>query len=41
MGAVYSRILAGLIARGWAAPRAPVKIGKPTLFWILLSDGLI
>ena len=41
MGAVYSRILAGLVTRGWAAPRTPVKIGKPTLFWILLSDGMV
>ncbi len=41
MGAVYRRILLGLIARGWAAPRRPVKVGKPVLFWILLSDGLM
>jgi squalene synthase HpnD len=41
MGAVYRRILAGLIARGWAMPRQPVKVSKLTLFWILLSDGLI
>ena len=41
MGAVYRRILTGLVARGWAAPRRPVKVGKPSLFWILLSDGLI
>jgi phytoene synthase len=41
MGAVYRRILAGLMARGWAAPRQPVKVSKLTLFWILLCDGLI
>jgi phytoene synthase len=41
MGAVYSRILDGLIARGWAAPRAPVKLGKLGILWILFSDGLI
>jgi phytoene synthase len=41
MGAVYRRILLGLTARGWAAPRQPVKVSKVTLFWILLSDGII
>ena len=41
MGAVYRRILSGLIARGWAAPRQPVKVSKLTLFWILFTDGLI
>lgn len=41
MGAVYRRILAGLVARGWAAPRRPVKVNKLTLAWILFSDGLI
>ena len=41
MGAVYRRILDGLVARGWAAPRRPVKVDKLTLLWVLLSDGLI
>ncbi|HYV89650.1 MAG TPA: presqualene diphosphate synthase HpnD, partial [Candidatus Polarisedimenticolia bacterium] len=31
MGAVYRRILLGLTARGWAAPRQPVKVSKVTL----------
>ena len=41
MGAVYRRILDGLVARGWAAPRRPVRVNKLVLLWILLSDGLI
>lgn len=41
MGAVYRRILDGLIARGWSPPRRPVKVNKLTLIWILFSDGLI
>jgi presqualene diphosphate synthase len=41
MGAVYRRVLDGLVARGWAAPRQPVKVSKLTLLWVLLSDGLI
>lgn len=41
MGAVYRRILAGLIARGWSAPRRPVKVNKIVLLWILFSDGLM
>ncbi len=41
MGAVYRRILDGLVARGWTAPRRPVKVSKLSLLWVLLSDGLI
>jgi squalene synthase HpnD len=41
MGAVYRRILARLMARGWSAPRHPVKVNKLALMWILFSDGLI
>jgi squalene synthase HpnD len=37
MGAVYRLILDGMVARGFAPPRARVRVGKPRLLWILLS----
>ena len=40
MGAVYRRILDGLVARGFKAPRERVRVGKPTLIWILLRHGI-
>jgi presqualene diphosphate synthase len=36
MGAAYRSILRGLVARGWAAPREPVKLSKPRLVLIVL-----
>jgi phytoene synthase len=41
MKAAYSDILRKLIARGWAAPRAPVKLSKPRLLIAVLRYGLI
>ena len=41
MSAVYGRILDGMQAKGWAAPRERVKISKPALVWILISRGLL
>jgi presqualene diphosphate synthase len=36
MSEAYKSILAALMARGWSAPRAPVRLGKPRLLLILL-----
>jgi phytoene synthase len=38
MGEAYKRILRGLLARGWAAPRARVKLGKGAFAQILLRS---
>jgi len=38
MGEAYKRILKGLIARGWAAPRAHVKLGKREFAQIVLRS---
>jgi len=40
MGAVYRRILDGLVARGFKAPRERVRVGRPMLIWILLRHGI-
>jgi phytoene synthase len=40
MEAVYRRILDRLVSRGWSSPRAPVRISKARLLWIVLSDSL-
>ena len=40
MGAVYRRILDGLVARGFAAPRERVRIGRQGLIWILIRHGI-
>ncbi len=40
MAEAYKSILHGLVSRGWAAPRAPVKLGKPRLVFILLRHFL-
>jgi presqualene diphosphate synthase len=36
MADAYKSILKRLVARGWAAPRAPVRLGKPRLLLIAL-----
>ncbi len=36
MGEAYKSILKALVARGWAPPRAPVRLRKTRLAWILL-----
>ena len=36
MSEAYKSILAALVARGWTAPRAPVRLSKPRLALILL-----
>jgi squalene synthase HpnD len=40
MGAVYRALLARLQARGWAGPRAPVKVGKIARVGILLRHAM-
>jgi presqualene diphosphate synthase len=41
MSKVYRGILDGLVARGWAAPRSPVRIGRLHLLRIVLQYGFI
>jgi squalene synthase HpnD len=41
MGEVYRRILELLVARGFQAPRRPVRIARVRLAWILLRHALI
>jgi len=41
MEAVYRRILNRLVARGWSPPRAPVRLSRMNLLWIVLRDSLI
>ena len=36
MGLAYQSILTQLIARGWSSPRAPVKLRRAKLIWILV-----
>ncbi len=41
MGLVYRSILDRLVARGWAAPRTPVRTPRARLLWIFLRYGLV
>jgi phytoene synthase len=41
MGEAYQILLRKLMARGWAAPRAKVSIGKLRLLWIVARYGLL
>ena len=36
MGEAYKGYLQGLVTRGWTAPRAPVRLGRARLLWIIL-----
>jgi phytoene synthase len=40
MAAVYKAILARLVARGFGSPRAPVRIPKALLVWMLLRHAI-
>jgi len=40
MAEAYKRILTMLVERGFAAPRAPVRLKKPLLLWLLLRHAL-
>jgi presqualene diphosphate synthase len=37
MGAAYRTILDRLVARGWQAPRTPIRLSRWQVLWILLS----
>ncbi|HEY2227117.1 MAG TPA: presqualene diphosphate synthase HpnD [Xanthobacteraceae bacterium] len=41
MSLVYSSMLDRLIARGWSAPRQPIRVSRPRLLWIVLRHALI
>lgn len=41
MSAAYHQILSQLVARGWSAPRAPVKLRRSRLIWILLRGFML
>jgi phytoene synthase len=41
MGEVYRTILDLLAARGFAAPRQPVRVPRTRLAWILLRYGIV
>jgi phytoene synthase len=41
MGAAYASTLKSLRARGWNAPRRPVKVSKAVLLAMLLREGLL
>jgi len=41
MGEVYRLILAGMVVRGWDAPRTRVRISRARLGWILLRYAIV
>ncbi len=41
MAEAYKRILTRLVERGFSAPRAPVRLNKPLLLWILIRHALL
>ena len=41
MARVYEALLARMMARGFAAPRAPVRAGGATMLWNVLRHGLV
>jgi phytoene synthase len=41
MGEVYRAILDRLVARGFTAPRQPVRVSRARIFWIVLRHALI
>lgn len=41
MALAYGTILSALIERGWTAPRAPVKLSRPYLLWIILRHAFL
>src|SRR5262249_36819842 len=40
MGAVCRSILEGMVARGWGAPRARVRVARARIGWILLRYAI-
>jgi phytoene synthase len=41
MAEAYKLRLAGLVARGWSAPRRPVHISRPRLIWAVIRSTLL
>jgi phytoene synthase len=41
MGLVYRAILDRLVARGWSAPRHPIRLPRMRLLWIVLRHALV
>jgi squalene synthase HpnD len=41
MGLVYRSILDRLTARGWSAPRQPIRLPRALLLWIVLRHALV
>jgi phytoene synthase len=41
MGLVYRSILDRLAARGWSAPRQPIRVPRAMLLWIVLRHALV
>jgi phytoene synthase len=41
MGEAYKNYLRGLATRGFAAPRARVRIGRARLLWIILRYAVV
>jgi presqualene diphosphate synthase len=40
MAEAYKAILQQLVTRGWAAPRPPVRLGRPLLLWLVLRHAV-
>ncbi|MBI4367079.1 MAG: squalene synthase HpnD, partial [Deltaproteobacteria bacterium] len=41
MAAAYGMVLDQMIARGWRAPRAPVRLHRWQFLWILLRYAIV
>jgi presqualene diphosphate synthase len=41
MGLVYRSMLERLVARGWSAPRQPIRVARARLLWIVLRHALV
>jgi squalene synthase HpnD len=41
MGLVYRSMRDRLVARGWSAPRAPIRVARARLLWIVLRHALV
>jgi hypothetical protein len=41
MSTAYQLTLAHLVARGWSAPRQPVRVSRPRLIWALIRSAVL
>jgi phytoene synthase len=41
MAAAYGAMLDRMVARGWQAPRTPVRLRKSKLIWIVLRHAVV